>query len=305
MGLGPVPSTKKCLERAGLSLKDIDVIEINEAFAAQVLGCLKQLGIAYDDSRVNPNGGAIAVGHPLGASGARLTMTAIRQLLRQGGRYALITACIGVGQGIASVIERALSSPDMKISIGAVDGALSSDATIRDVVLADREGVWLRLDRARLIWSRSSLLLGRLIVDRLEIGHLDLLRKPLPSNQPAAESAPAQEASASGGSQSLLPSLPVQVVVGAFSLADLSLGEDILGVAARLSGKGRASLGRPSDGLDLAVELQRLDAPGALHLGLAFEPATNALKLAAAAHEPAGGLIVQNPFASAFFTKPL
>ncbi len=106
MGLGPVPSTKKCLERAGLSLKDIDVIEINEAFAAQVLGCLKQMGIAYDDSRVNPNGGAIAIGHPLGASGARLTMTAIRQLLKQGGRYALITACIGVGQGLAAVVER-------------------------------------------------------------------------------------------------------------------------------------------------------------------------------------------------------
>jgi acetyl-CoA C-acetyltransferase len=106
MGLGPVPSSKKCLERAGLSLKDIDVIEINEAFAAQVLGCLKQLGIAYDDSRVNPNGGAIAIGHPLGASGARLTMTAIRQLLRQGGRYALITACIGVGQGMTAVVER-------------------------------------------------------------------------------------------------------------------------------------------------------------------------------------------------------
>ena len=107
MGLGPVPSTKKCLERARLSLNDIDVIEINEAFAAQVLGCLKQMGIAYDDSRVNPNGGAIAIGHPLGASGARLTMTAIRQLLQQGGRYALITACIGVGQGLAAVVERA------------------------------------------------------------------------------------------------------------------------------------------------------------------------------------------------------
>ena len=106
MGLGPVPATEKCLERASLSLKDIDVIEINEAFAAQVLGCLKQMGIAYDDSRVNPNGGAIAIGHPLGASGARLTMTAIRQLLQQGGRYALITACIGVGQGLAAVVER-------------------------------------------------------------------------------------------------------------------------------------------------------------------------------------------------------
>jgi acetyl-CoA C-acetyltransferase len=106
MGLGPVPSTRKCLERAGLSLKDIDVIEINEAFAAQVLGCLKQMGIAYDDSRVNPNGGAIAIGHPLGASGARLTITAIRQLAQQSGRYALVTACIGVGQGMTAVFER-------------------------------------------------------------------------------------------------------------------------------------------------------------------------------------------------------
>jgi len=106
MGLGPVPATRKCLERAALSLADMDVIEINEAFAAQVLGCLKQMGIAYDDNRVNPNGGAIAIGHPLGASGARLTITAIRQLLRQNGRYALVTACIGVGQGMTAVFER-------------------------------------------------------------------------------------------------------------------------------------------------------------------------------------------------------
>jgi len=106
MGLGPVPATKKCLERAGLSLQDIDVIELNEAFAPQVLGCLKQMGIAYDDSRVNPNGGAIAIGHPLGASGARLAITALRQLERQGGRYALVTLCIGVGQGMAAVLER-------------------------------------------------------------------------------------------------------------------------------------------------------------------------------------------------------
>ncbi|HEX3501745.1 MAG TPA: 3-oxoadipyl-CoA thiolase, partial [Stellaceae bacterium] len=89
MGLGPVPASQKALERAGLTLKDIDVIELNEAFATQVLGCLKQLDIAFDDSRVNPNGGAIAIGHPLGASGARLALTAIRQLQRSGGRYAL------------------------------------------------------------------------------------------------------------------------------------------------------------------------------------------------------------------------
>ena len=106
MGFGPVMASRKCLERAGLSLQDIDVLEINEAFAPQVLGCLKQMGIAYDDSRVNPNGGAIAIGHPLGASGARLALTAVRQLERQGGRYALVTLCVGVGQGMAAVLER-------------------------------------------------------------------------------------------------------------------------------------------------------------------------------------------------------
>jgi acetyl-CoA C-acetyltransferase len=106
MGLGPVPASRKALERAGLSLKDMDVIEINEAFAVQVLGCLKQLGVDFADSRVNPNGGAIAVGHPLGASGARLALTAARQLQRSGGRYALVSMCIGVGQGIAAVLER-------------------------------------------------------------------------------------------------------------------------------------------------------------------------------------------------------
>jgi len=105
MGVGPVDAIKKALNRAGLTLRDMDVIEINEAFAAQVLGCLKPLGIAFDDSRVNPNGGAIAVGHPLGASGARLALTAARQLQRIKGRHAVISLCIGVGQGLAMVIE--------------------------------------------------------------------------------------------------------------------------------------------------------------------------------------------------------
>ena len=106
MGLGPVEACKKALARAGLSLEQMDVIEINEAFASQVLGCCKQLGIAFDDQRLNPNGGAIAVGHPLGASGARLTLTALRQLERTGKRYALVSLCIGLGQGVAAVIER-------------------------------------------------------------------------------------------------------------------------------------------------------------------------------------------------------
>ncbi len=107
MGLGPVPASRKALERAGLTLEQMDVIEINEAFAVQVLGCVKQLGLDPDDSRLNANGGAIAIGHPLGASGARLALTALRQLEAGAGRYALVTMCIGVGQGIACIIERA------------------------------------------------------------------------------------------------------------------------------------------------------------------------------------------------------
>jgi acetyl-CoA C-acetyltransferase len=106
MGIGPAPATRKVLALTGLTLADIDVIELNEAFAAQGLAVLRDLGIADDDPRVNPNGGAIALGHPLGASGARLVTTAINQLERSGGRYALCTMCIGVGQGIALVVER-------------------------------------------------------------------------------------------------------------------------------------------------------------------------------------------------------
>jgi acetyl-CoA C-acetyltransferase len=106
MGYGPVPAAKKALERAGLTVNDMDVIEINEAFASQVLACLRGLEVPFDDSRVNPNGGAIAIGHPLGASGPRIALTAARQLQRTGGRYALVAMCVGVGQGIAAVIER-------------------------------------------------------------------------------------------------------------------------------------------------------------------------------------------------------
>ena len=106
MGVGPVEAVKRAVQRAGLTLDDMDIIEINEAFASQVLGCLKGLEIAFDDPRVNPNGGAIAVGHPLGASGARLALTVARELQRSNKRYAVISLCIGVGQGLALVIER-------------------------------------------------------------------------------------------------------------------------------------------------------------------------------------------------------
>ena len=106
MGIGPAPATQKLMAQLGMTLTQLDVIELNEAFASQGLAVLRQLGIADDDARVNPNGGAIALGHPLGMSGARLVTAAMYQLERSGGRYALCTMCIGVGQGIALVIER-------------------------------------------------------------------------------------------------------------------------------------------------------------------------------------------------------
>ena len=106
MGIGPAPASEKVLAKAGLKLDQMDVIELNEAFAAQGLAVLRMLGLADNDPRVNPNGGAISLGHPLGASGARLVMTAVHQLHRTGGRYALCTMCIGVGQGIALIVER-------------------------------------------------------------------------------------------------------------------------------------------------------------------------------------------------------
>ncbi|MGH9901447.1 MAG: acetyl-CoA C-acyltransferase, partial [Pyrinomonadaceae bacterium] len=104
MGIGPVPAIRKALEKAGLRLSDIDVVEVNEAFAAQYLAVEKELGL--DRTRVNVNGGAIALGHPLGASGTRITLTALLELGRRGGRYGLASACIGGGQGIALIFER-------------------------------------------------------------------------------------------------------------------------------------------------------------------------------------------------------
>ncbi|MCB0771351.1 MAG: acetyl-CoA C-acyltransferase, partial [Flavobacteriales bacterium] len=106
MGIGPVNATLKALERAGLALQDMDIIELNEAFAAQALSCTRSLGLADDDARINPNGGAIALGHPLGMSGARLIQTAALELQARKGRYALCTMCIGVGQGYAVILER-------------------------------------------------------------------------------------------------------------------------------------------------------------------------------------------------------
>jgi acetyl-CoA acetyltransferase len=106
MGIGPVPATRKALDRAGLNIGQMDVIELNEAFAAQSLACLRALGVPDDAPHVNPNGGAIAMGHPLGMSGARMVLSAAFHLKRTGGRYGLCTMCVGVGQGIALILER-------------------------------------------------------------------------------------------------------------------------------------------------------------------------------------------------------
>jgi 3-oxoadipyl-CoA thiolase len=106
MGIGPVPSTRKLMERLGLKISDFDLIEINEAFAAQGLACLRQLGVADDAAHVNPHGGAIALGHPLGMSGARLTLTAVHGLEKQAGKRALATMCVGVGQGVSLALEK-------------------------------------------------------------------------------------------------------------------------------------------------------------------------------------------------------
>jgi len=106
MGIGPVPATKKLLARLQLSIDNFDVVELNEAFASQSLACLRQLGLPDDASHVNPNGGAIALGHPLGMSGARLVLTAVHQLQKTGGRRALATMCVGVGQGVSLAVER-------------------------------------------------------------------------------------------------------------------------------------------------------------------------------------------------------
>jgi acetyl-CoA acetyltransferase family protein len=108
MGIGPVPATRKALERANLTAGELDVIELNEAFAAQAVACIRELKLDHD--RVNPNGGAIAIGHPLGATGARMVTTLVHELERSKGRYGLATMCIGVGQGIAMVVERSESA---------------------------------------------------------------------------------------------------------------------------------------------------------------------------------------------------
>ena len=182
---------------------------------------------------------------------------------------------------LGGLLSKALSTPSSQVSIGAVDGALSSDATIRDVVISDSDGPWLKLDRARLVWRRLALLSGRLEVDSLEIGRLEVLRKPEPGPTPA-------EAEPDG---SLLPELPVKVEIKGFTLAELVLGESVAGQPARLAGDGKAKLGNPSEGLDVSADFRRLDAAGRFVARLLFVPKGERLEVKANLVEPQGGLL--------------
>ena len=183
---------------------------------------------------------------------------------------------------LADLLSRELSSPSTSVSIGAVDGVLSSDASISDIVLSDRNGPWLKIDKVRLIWNRLALFRRRLEVDQLTIGHMQFLRRPLPPKTPPPPD--------NGAPQPILPELPVKVIVKQFAVQDLALGEPVIGVAARLEIFGKATLGPPSEGLDLSLTSRRLDARGQFAALMTYVPATDRLTLNVNSDEPAGGL---------------
>ena len=221
-------------------------------------------------------------------------MTKLRYAL-----FVLLIAGIGIGLGIflrdstphaqedqgmlAGFISRMISSPGSQVSIGAVEGPLSSNAVIRNVTVADAQGVYLRIDTIRLTWRRLALLSRRLEIDNLEIGRVELTRKPLPDPK-----APPPKADGP-----LLPELPLKVEIGKLAVGELVLGEPVIGVAARFSAAGNATLGPPSEGLNAAFSVRRLDQPGLSALKLTFVPSTQQLDLALQHDEPAGGIVAR------------
>ncbi|MCC2098439.1 MAG: translocation/assembly module TamB domain-containing protein [Hyphomicrobiales bacterium] len=184
---------------------------------------------------------------------------------------------------LAKLISQMLSSKSSTVSIGSVDGPLSSNTTIRNVAIADKNGVWLKVDRVRLVWSRLALLQRRLEVDTLEIGKLDILRKPF--------SPPGDKAAASN--EPLLPELPVKVNVKSFKLGELSLGQELAGVAVKLTASGNLKLGAPSEGLDVALNINRLDGDAASRIKLLFIPKGERLTLDVAHREAKGGVLAR------------
>ncbi|WP_375460316.1 translocation/assembly module TamB domain-containing protein [uncultured Enterovirga sp.] len=184
---------------------------------------------------------------------------------------------------LAGLISRALSTPATRVSIGDVEGALSSDATVRNIEISDRDGVWLRLDRARIVWRRLALLQRRLEIDRLEVGILDIRRRPIPA-----------EGQVAGEDQPILPELPVKVEIKAFNLAELQVGEPLLGTEARVTATGAARLSNNlQEGLDLTFDARRLDQPGTLAARLGLVPQGQRLTLMLKVDEPAGGILAR------------
>ena len=181
---------------------------------------------------------------------------------------------------LAKVISKVLSSPEGQVRIGAIEGPLSSDAVIRDLELSDPAGPWLRIDRARLVWRRTALLMRRLEVERLEIDRIDLLRKPVPSVKPAGQDG-----------EPLLPDLPLKVVVSTFSVGQLVLPPAIAGTPARLGMSGSLSLGPPSEGLQLAFAARRQDRDGESDVMLSYRPEGGVLDLRLTHKESPGGLV--------------
>jgi translocation and assembly module TamB len=198
------------------------------------------------------------------------------------------------GKGfLASLLSRALSTPTAQVAIGEVEGVLSSNAVVRNVTISDRDGVWLQLDQVKLTWRRSALLMGRLEVDRLEVGTLTIRRRPLPPDQPVSSagepilpSLPLQV-----NIRDMLPALPLQVDIKDFSLRELALDAPVIGVAARLAGTGAASLGNISEGLNLRFDVRRLDGDGALTARLGLWPQTERLEFSLSVHEPKNGIL--------------
>ncbi|MDP2354778.1 MAG: translocation/assembly module TamB domain-containing protein [Beijerinckiaceae bacterium] len=185
---------------------------------------------------------------------------------------------------LARLLSRALSTEEASVRIGAIDGALSSNAVIRDLQVSDRNGVWLQMDQARLVWSRTALLRGRVEVSTLEIGRIEMLRRPAPSSAPPPPST---------GEESLIPETPVKIIVSKFSLGDLALGAPVLGTPARLSAQGSASLGDPAEGLQLDLRATRTDAAGQFAILLNYLPQTQRLRLDLTHQEPEGGLVAR------------
>lgn len=181
---------------------------------------------------------------------------------------------------LADLISRALSTPTSRVSIGGIDGALSSDATVRDLKIADRDGVWLSVNRIRIVWRRLALLQRRLEIDQLDIDQINMPRRPIPAEAPV-----------SGEDQPLLPELPLRVDIKQFTLARADFGQPVLGVALSFSTGGNAKLGPPTEGLQLFLDAQRLDRPATLNVRLNLVPETQRLDLIVNLDEPAGGIV--------------